>query len=53
MDVELVPDPGDQVVEAVALALKQARVDLSSGPEQVSAWRQAALAEAVERDTEP
>ena len=54
MGVKLVPDPGDQVAEAVARALKQARVDLSSRPVQhVSAWRQAAFAEGVERGTEP
>jgi hypothetical protein len=52
--VKLVPDPGDQVAQAVALALKQARVDLLSHPvEHESAWRQAAFAEGVERGTEP
>jgi hypothetical protein len=52
MVIELVPKPGDQVAAAVEQALKQARIDVAARPASYgSAWRHAALAEGVERET--
>jgi hypothetical protein len=53
VEIELIPEPDDRIAAVVAKALEVAGVKLAPVPVAYeSAWRRAAFAEGVERDSD-